>query len=286
MNDLVKVLRCFSLTNECCIFFIFRPKRTQFCATMTSQLNHPQQRIIDNAIANAKAREEEKRNKKQITHEHDKLAAAEKENQKKRQEALDRIRPRFDPNAQEVPLQYLKKVFINSFLSSLHNHVGFYFSHRRGLPSRWIGLSDPLIFYMFDETKIEDHQQHVPAFTTEQRRDSFIKAYRAENPSTACDFSFQQNFQSLKENGILMKSLENAVERYLRETNSFPAADIQRMFHDEANAQLKEQLVVIFGNAMMKKHSLQHIRHEWLLTPKYFDAVKSIEEERDQEGED
>ena len=219
-----------------------------------------------------------------------------KELEEQRQRMLDRRRPRFsDDEQEEVPLRYLKEIFVGRFLPLTHNHIGVYYTHKKGVSKRWVGLQNPPIFYMFDRIRIEDYSRYIPSQTTEDRWIDFLEEFRQpeEDAPPPKDYSFQQVLHTLKNNGYiehlqveggrniktLTDSVENAARKYLVDTEAAEEEKIKRLFDDERYAELKEKMIEEFGNAICSKHAANHMMSSYVLTDAFFTACRAFKEE-------
>jgi hypothetical protein len=197
-----------------------------------------------------------------------------------------RMRPRVDED-EDAPDLYLVNVFYKSYLYKNGNHVGVFKVCKQAKTSApyWIGLSDPPVFYMFDEITVEEFQKYIPVETTESRWERFKAEYNQHflrNPPK--HFSFQCVFRTLFEKGyitevwndqeVLDKSVEAAARKHLRETPEFEETKKLKIFGDD---ELFQHYSSSVAQAILKVHAVQHVMGAWVLTEAFWKLVKTME---------
>ena len=196
-----------------------------------------------------------------------------------------RHRPRIEEDEQEdVPFEYLSRMFYEEFLLKEPNHLGIYFSFEkdksRRTHSTWIGMVDPPVFYLFDEIKLEAFQRYTPTKTTEQRWNKFLFLFRLQHPREEgeVDYGFQHIVRTLKEkkfiqlvhesqSNVLDISLENAMINFLKGCGRYTEAQMIRMQQSETT---KKAAAQVFKDAFKQVHALEHVNRAFCFTKEFF----------------
>lgn len=190
----------------------------------------------------------------------------------------------------EVPDKYFARVFWAYTMSST-NHIGIYRSLKlkktefgQSSCAYWIGLNDPVHFYMFDEISVETFSKYVPTQTTEGRWNAYIRQYN-EAVAKACGvsqkhYSFNAVFNALKERGYICRSMEhldtavrNAALKYLQRTVEFTQKEVQEK---TSSREKFDEYCGTVSALILEHHAFEHIETAWIFTDAFWQMKRSI----------
>lgn len=167
--------------------------------------------------------------------------------------------------------EYLASVFFSFIVTQ--NHVGVWFPHGREFKyteKRWIGLTNPPLFYIIEEIKPDETSKYVPTTTTNAKWESYTDLRTGSHPPLEDIVAalHRHNFIRHWQGDELDESLEHAVAKYIDENKELAARTLKGKIGDEACELVVEDIY--------KVHSKEHFCTAWCFTDEFLDMVKKV----------
>ena len=174
------------------------------------------------------------------------------------------------PKKHTLTAKYLANTFFN-FLTHRNNHVGCYFPQGDEFKydeKRWIGLTHPLIFYLFSEIDEKEHSRYVPLFSTADRWNTYTRGLGGEHPDFDTIFRhlWDHDLITPPDGETLDMALESAHEEYVLKNPELS----QRTLKGKRGAAAVKMIAKHFNEV----HSLQHLKTAWCFTVKFGDILR------------
>jgi hypothetical protein len=182
----------------------------------------------------------------------------------------------------EISDAYLARHF-TAFVNLRFCHVGFLFPQDPDTATyaqrKWIGLTQPPVFYMFDAVKKEVHVRYQATQTTGDRWKSYCLAAGGKHPS------FQAVFARLKVMGYIvqLKKVEyEENQQRIQDLSMACAIEEYESNYRELYAQFtkgkrtKRTILKLFQEDFDKVHSPQSLADAWVFTEKFGDVLRKF----------
>jgi hypothetical protein len=169
---------------------------------------------------------------------------------------------------------YLATIF-HSFILQNQHQVGVWFPFGttfKYAEKRWVGLTNPAIFYLITEIVPEEHSKYAPTLTTVDKWDIFTHG-KGEHPPLPNIIArlMERNYIRRPKRDDLDSALKNATEEYVKNHEELAKRTLQGKTGEDAQK--------LIADSLLEVHSTTHlIKNTWCFTDEFLELVKKYGE--------